>query len=81
MLKDVFCSWVLQILDIFSSIFQQAKNMVIPYMPMLVPPTNWTGYDNLTHFSVVFLTLCLSFLLLINFMIISVQNNMLITSY
>ncbi|MBA0563332.1 hypothetical protein Golob_008314, partial [Gossypium lobatum] len=22
-----------------------AKHMVIPYMPMLVPPQNWTGYD------------------------------------
>ncbi|KAK1381019.1 DNA-directed RNA polymerase [Heracleum sosnowskyi] len=22
-----------------------ARHMVIPYMPMLVPPTNWTGYD------------------------------------
>ncbi|XP_071926327.1 DNA-directed RNA polymerase 1B, mitochondrial-like [Coffea arabica] len=22
-----------------------AKHMVIPYMPMLVPPLNWTGYD------------------------------------
>ncbi|GLT77095.1 hypothetical protein SLA2020_487120 [Shorea laevis] len=22
-----------------------AKHMVIPYMPMLVPPKNWTGYD------------------------------------
>ncbi|KAK8643989.1 hypothetical protein V6N13_013266 [Hibiscus sabdariffa] len=23
----------------------QAKHMVIPYMPMLVTPQNWTGYD------------------------------------
>ena len=22
--------------------------MVIPYMPMLVPPVNWTGYVNFT---------------------------------
>ncbi|MED6110121.1 DNA-directed RNA polymerase 1, mitochondrial [Stylosanthes scabra] len=22
-----------------------ARHVVIPYMPMLVPPTNWTGYD------------------------------------
>ncbi|MED6185301.1 DNA-directed RNA polymerase 2B, chloroplastic/mitochondrial [Stylosanthes scabra] len=26
-----------------------AKNMVIPYMPMLVPPVNWTGYDKGGH--------------------------------
>ncbi|KAE9615721.1 putative DNA-directed RNA polymerase [Lupinus albus] len=26
-----------------------AKNMVIPYMPMLVPPINWTGYDKGGH--------------------------------
>ena len=24
--------------------FKQARHMVIPYMPMLVPPVNWTGY-------------------------------------
>lgn len=23
---------------------KQARHMVIPYMPMLVPPINWTGY-------------------------------------
>ena len=23
---------------------KQARHMVIPYMPMLVPPLNWTGY-------------------------------------
>lgn len=23
---------------------KQVKHMVIPYMPMLVPPVNWTGY-------------------------------------
>lgn len=23
---------------------KQARHMVIPYMPMLVPPQNWTGY-------------------------------------
>lgn len=23
--------------------------MVIPYMPMLVPPVNWTGYDNFSY--------------------------------
>ncbi|KAJ4851618.1 hypothetical protein Tsubulata_047192 [Turnera subulata] len=24
---------------------KSARHMVIPYMPMLVPPVNWTGYD------------------------------------
>ncbi|XP_042520027.1 DNA-directed RNA polymerase 2B, chloroplastic/mitochondrial-like [Macadamia integrifolia] len=27
-----------------------ARHMVIPYMPMLVPPVNWTGYDKGAHF-------------------------------
>ncbi|PRQ53261.1 putative DNA-directed RNA polymerase [Rosa chinensis] len=27
-----------------------ARHMVIPYMPMLVPPLNWTGYDKGGHF-------------------------------
>lgn len=26
-----------------------AKHMVIPYMPMLIPPINWTGYDKGAH--------------------------------
>ncbi|XP_059655628.1 DNA-directed RNA polymerase 1B, mitochondrial-like [Cornus florida] len=26
-----------------------ARHMVIPYMPMLVPPLNWTGYDRGAH--------------------------------
>ncbi|CAI9096396.1 OLC1v1032539C1 [Oldenlandia corymbosa var. corymbosa] len=26
-----------------------AKHVVIPYMPMLVPPLNWTGYDKGAH--------------------------------
>lgn len=26
-----------------------ARHMVIPYMPMLVPPINWTGYDKGAH--------------------------------
>ncbi|KAI9082869.1 hypothetical protein K1719_035199 [Acacia pycnantha] len=26
-----------------------ARNMVIPYMPMLVPPVNWTGFDKGGH--------------------------------
>ncbi|XP_004491958.1 DNA-directed RNA polymerase 2, chloroplastic/mitochondrial isoform X2 [Cicer arietinum] len=30
---------------ILKGLERTAKNMVIPYMPMLVPPTNWTGYD------------------------------------
>jgi DNA-directed RNA polymerase len=24
--------------------------MVIPYLPMLIPPQNWTGYDQGAHF-------------------------------
>lgn len=27
-----------------------ARHMVIPYMPMLVPPVNWRGYDKGAHF-------------------------------
>uniref|UniRef100_A0A7N0T8Q2 DNA-directed RNA polymerase n=1 Tax=Kalanchoe fedtschenkoi TaxID=63787 RepID=A0A7N0T8Q2_KALFE len=27
-----------------------ARHMVIPYMPMLVPPINWSGYDKGGHF-------------------------------
>ncbi|GLU10880.1 hypothetical protein SLE2022_276580 [Rubroshorea leprosula] len=27
-----------------------ARHMVIPYMPMLVPPVKWTGYDKGAHF-------------------------------
>lgn len=27
-----------------------ARHMVIPYMPMLVPPLNWIGYDKGAHF-------------------------------
>ncbi|WOK92644.1 DNA-directed RNA polymerase 1B, mitochondrial-like [Canna indica] len=27
-----------------------ARHMVIPYMPMLVPPVNWIGYDKGAHF-------------------------------
>lgn len=25
--------------------FNQARHMVIPYLPMLIPPRNWTGYE------------------------------------
>lgn len=38
--------------------------MVIPYMPMLVPPVNWTGYGDLTLYC------CLSvlqFILMVGF--------------
>ncbi|KAK0585678.1 hypothetical protein LWI29_032249 [Acer saccharum] len=28
---------------------QQARHMVIPYIPMLVPPVKWTGYDKGAH--------------------------------
>nr|VDD63896.1 unnamed protein product [Brassica oleracea] len=27
-----------------------ARHMVIPYLPMLIPPQNWTGYDQGAHF-------------------------------
>ncbi|CAL0313032.1 unnamed protein product [Lupinus luteus] len=30
---------------VLKGIEKTAKHMVIPYMPMLVPPVNWTGYD------------------------------------
>ncbi|XP_068656238.1 DNA-directed RNA polymerase 2, chloroplastic/mitochondrial-like [Aristolochia californica] len=36
-------SLVLQGLD------RTARHMVIPYMPMLVPPLNWSGYDKGAH--------------------------------
>ncbi|CAJ1941924.1 unnamed protein product [Sphenostylis stenocarpa] len=29
---------------------KSARHMVIPYMPMLVPPINWTGYDKGAYF-------------------------------
>ncbi|KAI4368957.1 hypothetical protein MLD38_017456 [Melastoma candidum] len=29
---------------------KSARHMVIPYMPMLVPPMNWTGYAKGAHF-------------------------------
>ncbi|XP_057436210.1 DNA-directed RNA polymerase 2, chloroplastic/mitochondrial [Lotus japonicus] len=34
---------------ILKGLDRSAKNMVIPYMPMLVPPVNWTGYDKGGH--------------------------------
>ncbi|KDP31418.1 hypothetical protein JCGZ_11794 [Jatropha curcas] len=30
---------------VHSGLEKSARHMVIPYMPMLVPPLNWTGYD------------------------------------
>ncbi|GLT66444.1 hypothetical protein SLA2020_388090 [Shorea laevis] len=30
---------------VFKGLQKTARHMVIPYMPMLVPPQNWTGYD------------------------------------
>ncbi|KAK7250654.1 hypothetical protein RIF29_33212 [Crotalaria pallida] len=30
---------------VLKGIEKTARHMVIPYMPMLVPPINWTGYD------------------------------------
>ncbi|CAN8236050.1 unnamed protein product [Cochlearia groenlandica] len=29
---------------------KSARHMVIPYLPMLIPPQNWTGYDQGAHF-------------------------------
>ncbi|CAN8238973.1 unnamed protein product [Cochlearia groenlandica] len=29
---------------------KSARHMVIPYLPMLIPPLNWTGYDQGAHF-------------------------------
>ncbi|CAN7053193.1 unnamed protein product [Brassica rapa subsp. trilocularis] len=29
---------------------KSARHMVIPYLPMLIPPRNWTGYDQGAHF-------------------------------
>ncbi|KAF7822354.1 DNA-directed RNA polymerase 2B, chloroplastic/mitochondrial-like isoform X1 [Senna tora] len=30
---------------VYKGLDKSARNMVIPYMPMLVPPVNWTGFD------------------------------------
>lgn len=30
-----------------SNVNEQARHMVIPYMPMLIPPVKWTGYYNI----------------------------------
>ncbi|KAK7273262.1 hypothetical protein RIF29_14311 [Crotalaria pallida] len=35
--------------QILKGLDRTAKNMVIPYMPMLVPPVNWIGYDKGGH--------------------------------
>ncbi|WJX80869.1 DNA-directed RNA polymerase 2, chloroplastic/mitochondrial [Trifolium repens] len=34
---------------ILKGLDRTARNMVIPYMPMLVPPIKWTGYDKGGH--------------------------------
>lgn len=26
--------------------FEQARHMVIPYIPMLIPPVKWAGYES-----------------------------------
>lgn len=31
-------------LSIYLLCFVQARHMVIPYLPMLIPPKNWKGY-------------------------------------
>lgn len=34
---------------VFKGLDRTARHMVIPYMPMLVPPVQWTGYDKGAH--------------------------------
>ncbi|XP_044480986.1 DNA-directed RNA polymerase 2, chloroplastic/mitochondrial-like [Mangifera indica] len=34
---------------VFKGLEKTARYMVIPYMPMLVPPVKWTGYDKGAH--------------------------------
>ncbi|XP_050913765.1 DNA-directed RNA polymerase 2, chloroplastic/mitochondrial [Lathyrus oleraceus] len=34
---------------ILKGLERTARNMVIPYMPMLIPPVKWTGYDKGGH--------------------------------
>ncbi|KAJ8546257.1 hypothetical protein K7X08_018840 [Anisodus acutangulus] len=34
---------------VFKGLEKTARHMVIPYMPMLVPPVNWMGYDKGGH--------------------------------
>ncbi|XP_015063457.1 DNA-directed RNA polymerase 2B, chloroplastic/mitochondrial isoform X1 [Solanum pennellii] len=34
---------------VFKGLERTARHMVIPYMPMLVPPVKWTGYDKGGH--------------------------------
>ncbi|XP_060192764.1 DNA-directed RNA polymerase 2B, chloroplastic/mitochondrial isoform X2 [Lycium barbarum] len=34
---------------VFKGLEKTARHMVIPYMPMLVPPVKWTGYDKGGH--------------------------------
>ncbi|KAL3346622.1 hypothetical protein AABB24_025189 [Solanum stoloniferum] len=34
---------------VFKGLERAARHMVIPYMPMLVPPVKWTGYDKGGH--------------------------------
>lgn len=43
--------------------FKQARHMVIPYLPMLIPPQNWTGYE---IFSPIIRTYIVSVLLLLD---------------
>ena len=50
-------------MEIFSV---QAKHMVIPYMPMLIPPMNWTGLVLLIHVSHnYFVYMCCTYLKLV----------------
>lgn len=34
---------------VFKGLDRTARHMVIPYMPMLIPPVKWTGYDKGAH--------------------------------
>ncbi|XP_038987042.1 DNA-directed RNA polymerase 3, chloroplastic isoform X3 [Phoenix dactylifera] len=36
-------------IHIGEAIEQEARHMVIPYLPMLIPPKSWKGYDNGGH--------------------------------
>ncbi|XP_024009885.1 DNA-directed RNA polymerase 1, mitochondrial [Eutrema salsugineum] len=35
---------------ILKGLDKSARHMVIPYLPMLIPPLNWTGYNQGAHF-------------------------------
>ncbi|KAF9662721.1 hypothetical protein SADUNF_Sadunf18G0083700 [Salix dunnii] len=50
MVSDVITYRLLDALLIYGiSVLMQAKHMLIPYFPMLVPPKKWKGYDKGGH--------------------------------